>query len=599
MSSLSRMPVLIPVGPAGPPTTGNTSAINDPRKAREFIRQRHVEYEEYVQTTRWILDTLEGAEAYKDGSYGVDARGKELRNLWRQQREYPIRETLLRGELGPNPFSSSLDEVGERRIVEDQQYETRRRRTPTPNYLSTLIEKMMSKIFKRPVRRDGPPDLLAWADNIDGRETSIGEWMQDTLMPLLIALGMIDLVFRRPHRPADEPAMFDDRSTAAPEQQCMVDYALPEDVLWWRLDYTGKYYVEVNVRERHIINGNEVDLICHWTHKDWTIYDQEGKVQAKGMHGFGVVPVVRIFDRRRYRREHSANSRMGPVCDLSREYYNEESELISNQTMQNCPLLEGPALAGADDPQTVPVGAGYMIRRERAIMQGEDTGHKYIAPQTGPAEFTRSRLQDLIGRMEAAVSMTAPAGMVGHQKGSIVAQSGVSKSYDQAEGSEYLAGVSRVGETAEYTVHYFALIVLRGSFRKAAADIKLIKIVYPKEFNLLSFDQFAAIVTTMVEYINSGLGKIPADEKATLRRLIRMKHPDMGPDDLKEIDKQIDTLVDGAVESRNVAQSKPPVNPNLAPAGPVVGTIPPIGTLPATKGPAVIQANQAQSASKP
>jgi hypothetical protein len=57
---------------------------------QKFIKRRHPEFGWFVETSRWILDTLEGGEQYRDARYGTDRFGKEVRNLVRSRREYPL-----------------------------------------------------------------------------------------------------------------------------------------------------------------------------------------------------------------------------------------------------------------------------------------------------------------------------------------------------------------------------------------------------------------------------------------------------------------------------------------------------------------------------
>ena len=59
------------------------------RSALDLIRRRHPEWREHQLRWRWLLDSLEGGERYRQAVYGFDVRGQPIRNLIRHKREYP------------------------------------------------------------------------------------------------------------------------------------------------------------------------------------------------------------------------------------------------------------------------------------------------------------------------------------------------------------------------------------------------------------------------------------------------------------------------------------------------------------------------------
>jgi hypothetical protein len=540
--------------------------IHDQSEAKRLIDRRHPEYSEYVDITRWILDTLEGGDAYRDAQYGNDDYGQPRYNLLRHKREYPGLAGSLTDEFGERlPFQPSYTEIQDNNKSIEMDFEIRRQRTPVPSFLATFMEKQLSKIYKRSIKREGPDLLMQWIDNIDGRETSLEEWMREEVAPLLSSLGMIDLAFYHPVRSPDEPVMFGDQLNA-PERQCVVKCILPENILWWRLDYTGRYYVEVNTLKYSITDeGEEIKTIVNWTNEDWSEYNMEGKLLETSEHGLGIVPIVRVFDRRRFREDHSARSRMYPIVDLSKCYYNEESELIVNNTLHNNPIIQGPDTG--DDSDRTPINRWYMLKKIFDAVSGTVVNYEYLQPNVTTFEFMNSRLDGLLERMEAAAALTRSAGAVQTEGRGQVAQSGVSKAYDQVEGSEYLSSIAKILQSCEWTILQFAWIVLNDGFDNTAPDeFDEIVVLYPTEFNLLSFDQYALIVETMATYLESGLGKLPTDEKLTLKFLVRSKHPDMTADEIEEIDKEIESLIDNAVRERKNSLKRPvppvpPVNP--------------------------------------
>jgi hypothetical protein len=542
-------------------TIENNNAILDKVAAKKFIRMRHPEYNEYVGMTRWILDTLEGGDRYRNEEYGEDAWGKPIRNLLRLQRELPIESTLGGSIVGPiagdvpsggrSPFYPNKADMAGLRDAADEVYEIRRQRTPVPNFLSNFVEKQLSKIYKRPISRDGGAEIMAWCDDIDGRDTSLNDWMREVIAPLICALGMIDVSFDHPVISPGEPPILG-RETD-PRKQCVARYYLPENVLWWDLDYTKRYYLEVIVREWEwdSIRGEWLDNYRHWTYEDWTLYNMHGEVIDGGFHPFGTCPVVRLFDRRNFRMDNGALCRMYPIADLSRAYYNEESEMIASMTLHNCPIVQGPADDAIDSEEdtSVPIGRNLILRKV-VNQAGVESGYEYLEPSTKSYEFGRLRLLDLQTRMEAHAALTKSVGSVGAGGSQAISQSGISKAYDQAEGSDYLSSFARTLQVADYTVCQFATIVL---FDGAIPDgyMDKLTVIYPNEFNLLSFSDVALIDETIQAHItNAAFATVPTLDKETLKMMARKQHPDINADLLAEIDSEIDKAVDDAAKKR-------------------------------------------------
>jgi hypothetical protein len=214
--------------------------IHDQSEAKRLIDRRHPEYSEYVDITRWILDTLEGGDAYRDAQYGNDDYGQPRYNLLRHKREYPGLAGSLTDEFGERlPFQPSYTEIQDNNKSIEMDFEIRRQRTPVPSFLATFMEKQLSKIYKRSIKREGPDLLMQWIDNIDGRETSLEEWMREEVAPLLSSLGMIDLAFYHPVRSPDEPVMFGDQLNAPERKYPLVAARLHGPIL------RGSQYAQV------------------------------------------------------------------------------------------------------------------------------------------------------------------------------------------------------------------------------------------------------------------------------------------------------------------------------------------------------------------
>ena len=113
-----------------------------------IVQRRHVDWLEHQLRWRWLMDSLEGGDRYRNAVYGPDRRGLPCRNLFRHKREYPDAQQfpqaiqgfagflggMANGECndvgcGPYPGMIGADPAA---TAMDDDYELRRSRTPVP-----------------------------------------------------------------------------------------------------------------------------------------------------------------------------------------------------------------------------------------------------------------------------------------------------------------------------------------------------------------------------------------------------------------------------------------------------------------------------------
>ena len=138
------------------------------------VQRRHVDWLEHQIRWRWLLDSFEGGDRYRNAVYGPDRRGLPARNLFRHKREYPdpqMYPNVYQGfagflgsvnaqtqdvGYGPYPGMIGADPAA---TAQDDDYEYRRSRTPVPEFVAEAIEIHLSKVYDQEVSRDGPDDL--------------------------------------------------------------------------------------------------------------------------------------------------------------------------------------------------------------------------------------------------------------------------------------------------------------------------------------------------------------------------------------------------------------------------------------------------------
>ncbi|WP_169973654.1 hypothetical protein [Tautonia rosea] len=505
------------------------------RESLELISRRHVEWQEHHQRWRWLLDSLEGGERYRHAVYGYDRRGLPVRNLIRHKREYP--DPREASNFAPIPGSAPFSPLSgfgtdAATLATDDDYELRRARTPVPTFLAEAIETHLARLFAREVKRSGPGVLLDWWQDVDGCGTTIDQWMAETVAPLLLTLGQLDICFDHPPAPAGEPIETGADVVRLGLDTCVASCILPENMLWWRLDDQGKRYLECLVLERHDSGDEIITCYRHWTAEGSTLYTEDGEVLAQTPHTFGQVPIIRLFDRRKPRCRNIGQSRYEGIAERQREYYNRDSELILSDTTQAHPLLQGPEDYVQPDG-SVPIGPGWLLPKKKNSQGGQTTyeGFDIVEFPKDSAESIRRNKADLRDDVDRDASLIrTPVREAG-------AQSGLAKMLDQADGNNRLAKIARVLAQAERVVAEFALTVLSDG-PPSTSVVAAIQIVYPAEFDLYTADAVAR-ATADFQALTTRAGALPTCEGLMLARLLRLCLPGLSDPQYAECEEEI------------------------------------------------------------
>jgi hypothetical protein len=501
---------------------------------------------------RWLLDSWEGGEAYRMAVYGLDLHGIPVRNLIRHKREYPSSfDANYAIQAGRPPGTDQANQAT------DDDYELRRARTPVPTFVAEAVEAHLARIYSHEVHREGPERLMAWWRDVDGRGTSIDQWMSTTVAPLLLVLGQLDLIVDHPPIPEGERLHSRADEVRLGLDTCVASYILPENLVWWKLDPRGSY-LECLVREvPDGATGSGVPTRTgegsiywrYWDARSWTLFDTSGAIkQGPVEHPYGRVPIIRIFDRRRPRCSNIGLPRYESIAELQREYYNRDSELILSDTTQAHPLLQGPEDYVQSDG-TVPIGPNWLLPKKKnssgvgATYEGFDV---VPFPKDG-AESIRLNKADLRDAADRAALLLKPAG-AGGATGMTVAQSGISKRLDQAAGNDLLSKIAGTLGRAERQIAELVLRVLDNG--QPRAEAVAVRVHYPTQFDLFTAEELAQAIAQF-QGILAAAGNAPETESELLRKLIRLMLPGLEDDEYAEFDAEIKAYLGGrAVELR-------------------------------------------------
>ena len=500
---------------------------------QKLIERRHPDWQENALRWQWLLDSYEGGEVYRKATYGTDTFGMPLYNLRRHKREAPL------SRYAQSPYT--VDATGQdpsARAGEDD-FQLRRAGTPIPDFVREAADIHTATLYESEVKREGPDNLVAFWDSIDGKGCSIDQWMADEIAPLILVLGQLDVVVDHPMVPDGETVR-----TLADEQRlnlnaAIASYILPQNMLWWIRDEDG-CYLECLVREP--IDGDPECNYRHWTTTESTLYDCKGNVLKTVPHRFGRPPIVRVFNRRSPRSCNVGKSQYEVNADLQRAYYNRDSELILSDTVQAFPLLQAPEDYCTGD-SSIPIGPGYILPKKKNNSGSTPVYESWevVDFPKGAADSIRQNLANIRDASDRAACLTKPAGASG-TTGSTVAQSGISKRLDSTNGNKLLAKIAASMQNVERQIAELALLVLNNG-KVTPADVDAIQISYPGSFDLFSADELATAIEQFQNMLSAS-GQCPEAETKAFQRYYREWLQGLEPEEYDEIDEEIEMFVE-------------------------------------------------------
>ena len=443
----------------------------------------------------------------------------------------------------------------------DDDYELRRSRTPVPEWTAEAADIHLGKLYEQEVSREGPADVTAWWEDVDGTGTSVDDWISEVVAPLLLVLGCIDVCMDHPKLPEGETVETRDDELRLGLDKCVASYILPQNMVWWQSDNAGNYteclvreYIDPADRKDLDDNGDTIDpddpnqagdnwrnnyiRWRHWTATESTLYSYAGdRVLSVTKHPFGRVPIKRFLAGRKLRTPNVGKSPYEAIAALQREYYNRSSELILSDTLQSSPLLSGAEdFCKADN--TLSIGPGYVLPKKKNPETGQYEGWEYVSPPKDPADSLRQNMRDLEDQKDRHACLIKPAG--GVAKGT-VSQSGISKAMDADSGNKLLAKFAKWLAKAERFMAELAMLVLRNG-ELDPADRKAIKIVYPARFDLmLAAERLDG--TIKFQQVLATCGHAPNTERELIQASVRQLLPGLEDEAYGELDDEIDELV--------------------------------------------------------
>lgn len=536
-------------------------------EGKRLISRRHAEWKEFQGLWRWLADSYEGGERYRNADYSFDPieHPQPPPPFWMAQvvsQSQPASSQQVAANFSRASKRNLIPHISEIDPEGAATYALRLSRTPVPKLVERTVRRHLSRIYAGEVRRKLPTNVEDWADDVDGTGTDLDCWMRKTVAPLLLVLGQLDLCFDHPRVEDGEEPLTEADVRSQGLDRCIASIILPENVIWWKLNHQRRYD-EVLVVER----CDEGELhYRHWTAEGWTLYDCKGEIEEQGTHNFGCVPIVRVFDDRKARCRNVGQSRYESIADLQKAIYNTRSELVLGDVLQSNPLLQGPEDYVQGDDK-VSVGPDRILPMKRNVENGDYTEWKYLEPPKAASADLRLRTIDYGDEADREAALTKPAGANGQ---GTVGQSGISKAFDNQEGSDYLSEVANTLAEAEECACRMALTVLLDRM-PTPEECDAIEVEYPTEFGLLSAEELATAITDL-QSIMSSAGDLPLTELELTFRFVSSVLAGAGDEKLTEIRKELEDAIAAKKDQRdmqaeaiqNGMQPDPNQNPGMA-----------------------------------
>jgi hypothetical protein len=481
----------------------------------------------------------------------------------RHKREYPTQQDASWSITSGRPAGTDMANQDT-----DDDYELRRARTPIPSFVADAINRHLGEIYTREIKRESTDDrLTAFWQDVDGEQTSIDNWMLTSVAPLLMVMGHLDILVEPPSVPQGDLVESRADEIRLGLNGCIASHILPENLPWWKLGRRGQYE-ECVVREAA---DDGTVKYRYWNTEIWQEFHADGRPARTDRieygqirdsygpiaggpvhHGYGRVPIIRLFDRRRPRERHCGLPRYERIAEIQREYYNKSSELILSDTTHAHPLLQGPEEYVVADG-TIPIGPNWLLPKKKSANGDHYEGFDVIVFPTEGAISLRMNLADMRDDNDRSAMLMKPAGAQG-TSGKSVAQSGIAKVLDASEGHKLLSVISDVLHRAEMRIAELALTILDKGKPPVIEDIATI--TYPKKFNLLSAEQLLLGIQ-QYQAVLATAGPTPQIDHQMLCEVIRMLIPGLNDEQYEVFDEELEEYLEQHAKDLEQARENP------------------------------------------
>ena len=467
----------------------------------ESLESVHSDYAQNVEHWQQMIDAFEGTGGYADGSY-----------LW--------------------PYRAELQE----------DFLKRQRMARYHNYVETIIDLYCQQIFSQePKRQTSDEGLMAFWEDVDAAGTPMTAFMRQSIS-LGLAAGHVGILMDQTTDEPEGPAKADQKA-----RPFLTRY-LATAILDWRMaaaEITGIKLQEA-VQAESIVDeapeGDEAIRYLLWDKEGWARFDPKGEVLDGGLPNLGVVPFEVVRPKPSILRPFMGRSLFSNP-NLIRALFNrmsEEDEVLRNQAFSLLTVCVGEN----GDVEAAKKQIGTEIGTQRALVsQGEA---KYISPDMAVPEGIRLSITQIIREIYRVAHMR-------FERDSLQTESAEAIRLQFKELNEMLQGIAAELQRVEQRLafFYFCWTHPTPDAAKAAYEAANVTIEYPDEFFLADL---LLDLQAWAQAIAMDLGDTMT--KRLKKKAVRRIEPELSPEDLIEIDKEIDAQQPIAEQVMASAQEK-------------------------------------------
>lgn len=500
-------------------------AADGPTAAQRFVWQTHPLYETWAPTWRLLGEVYEGDGGFLDGS-----------NLIPHPREL----------IYPKDSNNNIDPT--KSPVEKDKFIRRKQIARYENFAQSLVDLFVDHQYTKGVQRifggmdaleQAKQPIVEWWKDVDGEGTPIDEWLKQTQV-MADVYGHVFVTLDRSIGPVKP-------RTAAEESPLYLRVYTPLDAPDWLAPNKRLTAIKfIEAVERRSLNESSIFAADAgqtsgsvgqtgtgttpkvnyrtFTRTDWSLYNSDGERIDGGAHGFGELPVIPFYARRRPKIPVLGRSLLRDP-KLFKDHYNLTSEFRE--------LLRAQAFAMLH----IELGEGEEVAAARANLgdhAGTDTvlwtrgSAEFIAAPSGPAEVYMAEIAKCESKMFRLIGMS-------DKQDSNAPETEGSRRLKAMDLNRLLSGHADEAQRFDYTL---ARLWYAGTYGAQLGRRKFtssgLSIIHPDEF----------YVEEMEETIKDTLDALKLPMGITYQQMVLQRAApkvlrEAGPDELATVNKEI------------------------------------------------------------